>query len=806
MEQAYEKLGLFYLGKQYDPRTHKLTGELTLYESKDLTTHAVIVGMTGSGKTGLGLVLIEEALIDGLPVIAVDPKGDLTNLLLTFPDLRPQDFLPWVNPQEAAEKGKSVEDYAAEQAELWRSGLAEWHQSPERIRRLRESAEMLIYTPGSHAGLPVSLLRELSPPPASVRENPDALREKIVAIATSLMGLVGIEGDPLRSREHVFVANLVQHYWMQDKALTLPELIRAVQHPPFDQIGAFDIETFFPTRERVELSLRLNNLIASPGFQAWMEGEPLQVARLLYSPSGKPRATIFTLSHLSEAERMFFVSTLLSEIVTWVRSQPGTSSLIAMLYMDEVFGYLPPTANPPSKTPLLTLLKQARASGLGLVLATQNPVDLDYKALSNAGTWFIGRLQTERDKERLLEGLESAAATADFRRQEVDQILSGLGKRVFYLHNVHETQSTVFQTRWLLSYLRGPLLGEQIRTLMAPVKSRAASEAEQKATAIFGTAPEPAAVATVPMSPAGVPTYFVPARSGIDLTYLPHLLAYARVRYASARYGVDTVQEVCLAFPLEEGPVPVQWDRAVELRCRPGDLRSEPEPGASFTPLPAEARRRDSYPKWQRAFVQYVTQSRVLELDQFPELGLTSQPGESPEEFQTRVTRTLREKRDEAIEKVRAKYAGRIRTLEQQLLRAEQALEREMEQAKAAKIQTAVSFGTAVLGAFLGRRRVSTVSATRLGTALGRASRVRSEEMDVARAQERVAAIQEQLESLQKTLEDELSRIQAEYDLPNLRRDRVRVAPSSTGVAVELFGLGWLPFRRTAGGSLEPAF
>ncbi|MCA9086899.1 MAG: ATP-binding protein, partial [Planctomycetaceae bacterium] len=209
--------------------------------------------------------------------------------------------------------------------------------------------------------------------------------------------------------------------------------------PPFDRIGVIGLENFYPQADRFQLAMLLNNLLASPGFSSWMEGESLDIQKMLYSPDGKPRFTILSIAHLSEAERMFFVTIFLNEVVSWMRAQSGTSSLRAILYMDEVFGYFPPTANPPSKTPMLTLLKQARAFGLGVVLATQNPVDLDYKGLSNAGTWFIGRLQTERDKARVLDGLEGASAAAGhaFDRRQMEVILSGLGSRVFLLNNVH---------------------------------------------------------------------------------------------------------------------------------------------------------------------------------------------------------------------------------------------------------------------------------------------------------------------------------------------------------------------------------
>ena len=394
MIQNYEKLGAFYLGKEYDIAARTLKKDLILYDSKDLNTHAVIIGMTGSGKTGLGIGLLEEALIDNIPVIAIDPKGDLPNLLLNFPDLKPKDFQPWVNAQDALNKGLSIEKFAAKQAETWRKGLADWGQAPERIARLKAAADFTVYTPGSHAGQPVSVLKSFAPPPPAILGETDLLRECIQTTVTGILALLGIEADPISSREHILMAKILEAVWSESRSLDIAGLIHAIQTPPFERIGVMDLEMFYPAKDRFTLAMRMNNLLASPGFETWMEGDPLNIGQMLYSAQGKPRASIFTISHLSDTERMFFVSMLLNEIIGWMRTQTGTSSLRAILYMDEIFGYFPPISNPPSKTPLLTLLKQARAYGLGVVLSTQNPVDLDYKGLANTGTWFIGRLQT----------------------------------------------------------------------------------------------------------------------------------------------------------------------------------------------------------------------------------------------------------------------------------------------------------------------------------------------------------------------------------------------------------------------------
>ncbi|MEM8547906.1 MAG: DUF87 domain-containing protein, partial [Pseudomonadota bacterium] len=394
---GFEKLGAFYLGKRIDETSGEMSDELVLYDSKDLNTHAVIIGMTGSGKTGLGIGMIEEAAMDNIPVIAIDPKGDMGNLLLTFPNFRTEDFVPWVNAQAAATQGETVEQFAASQAKLWKDGIASWGQDGKRVRALRDKVDMALYTPGSTAGIPLSVLERFTAPPAALQDDQDLYRERIQATATSILALLGINADPVTSREHILIANLLDHEWQAGRDVDLAHLIGLIQRPPMTQIGVMAVDTFYPDKDRLALAMQLNNLLAAPGFEAWMQGDALDAGRLFYTPEGKPRVSVVSIAHLSDDERMFFVCMLLNELIAWMRAQPGTSTLRAVLYMDEIFGYMPPVANPPSKHLLLTLLKQARAYGLGLVLSTQNPVDLDYKGLSNTGTWMIGRLQTERD-------------------------------------------------------------------------------------------------------------------------------------------------------------------------------------------------------------------------------------------------------------------------------------------------------------------------------------------------------------------------------------------------------------------------
>src|SRR5688572_4368033 len=466
--QDFEKLGVFYLGKRYDLEAGKARDEeLVLYDSKDLVTHGVCVSMTGSGKTGLCIAILEEAAIDGIPAIVIDPKGDLANLLLTFPQLRAEDFRPWINEDDARRKGVAPDEFAAQQAQKWREGLASWGQDGQRIARLREAADFTVYTPGSTAGVPVSILKSFAAPPREMVDDVEIFRERINTTATSLLGLLGVDADPVQSREHILLSTILGHAWQQGRDLDLAALIHQIQQPPMTKVGVMDVESFFPSKDRFALAMRLNNLLAAPGFETWMSGEPLDVGAFLHTGAGKPRISIFSIAHLGDAERMFFVSMLLNQVLGWVRTQSGTTSLRAILYMDEIFGYFPPVANPPSKQPLLTLLKQARAYGLGILLATQNPVDLDYKGLANAGTWFIGRLQTDRDKQRVLDGLEGAAAAASsrFDRATMDRLLSGLGNRVFLMNNVHEDGPDIFETRWVMSYLRGPMTRAQIKQL-----------------------------------------------------------------------------------------------------------------------------------------------------------------------------------------------------------------------------------------------------------------------------------------------------------------------------------------------------
>ena len=820
----FEKLGVFYLGRPYDLGAKQFKPGLVLYDSKDLVTHAVCIGMTGSGKTGLCLALIEEALLDGIPVLLIDPKGDLANLCLTFPELRPEDFRPWVNEDDARRKGLAVDAYAAQQAELWKGGLATWGEDGARIQRLRDAADVAVYTPGSTAGLPVSIVKSFAAPPAAVRDDAELFRDRIGTTATSLLGLLGIEADPLQSREHILLAKLFEAAWREGRDLDLGALIQQIQSPPINKVGALDLEAFFPAKDRFAMATRLNNLLAAPGFDAWLEGEPLDISALLHTPEGKPRAAIFSIAHLSDAERMFFVSLLLNEMLGWVRAQSGTTSLRALLYMDEVFGFFPPVANPPSKLPLLTLLKQARAFGVGVVLATQNPVDLDYKGLANTGTWFIGRLQTDRDRARVLDGLEGAATGGDkrFDRSTMEKILGGLGSRIFLLNNVHEDGPEVFESRWVMSYLRGPLTRTQIKQLMAdrkpsappPARSAAPPTASAAPGAAGASAPAAASVSpaarvgTQPVLPPGVPQHFVPVRgrapTGAALVYQPMVLGAATVRFSDAKTGIDQSEEVLVATPVTEAAVPVSWDGATSLDIPVADLEATSGTQGDWAPLPPAAAKPKSYEGWSRDLAAWLYGQRRLELLRDPASGAVSRPSESERDFRVRIREASRTERDERVEALRKKYAPKRTALEERLRRAQQSEAREREQVSQQGVQAAISIGATILGAVLGRKTVSVGNIGRATTAARGAGRVLKEREDVARAQETVAAVQQALTALEAELQGELAALEARSEPERL--EPVAIRPKKTDVRVRLCALAWTPYWRDGAGALTPAW
>ncbi len=792
MDHAYETLGAFYLGKVVDPATGERTEELVLYDSKDLTTHGVIIGMTGSGKTGLAIGLLEEAVMDGVPVLAIDPKGDLGNLLLTFPELASADFRPWINEDTARQKGLDGDAFAAQQAELWRKGLAESGQDGGRIGRLREKAEFTVYTPGSSAGTPVSVLGSFTAPPPDQVADADAFRDRISSTVTGLLGLLGIEADPIQSREHILLSSILADAWQHGTSLDLGGLIAAIQKPPFSRLGVMELESVYPAKDRFGFAMQLNGLLASPGFQAWMEGEPLDVGAMLYTASGKPRVSILSIAHLSDAERMFFVTMLLSAVVAWMRTQSGTTSLRALVYMDEVFGFFPPVANPPSKGPMLTLLKQARAYGVGVVLATQNPVDLDYKGLGNTGTWFVGRLQTDRDKARVLEALDGAmAGSTPIPRAQLDQMISGLDKRVFLMHNVHDNAPTLLATRWVMSYLAGPLTLNQLRTLstsQAPGSPAAATPVAIPTRAV----PPSTSSAARPMLPPEVTQLFArPLRPTEEMVYRPAFLAVVEATYSSASLKVDETRSLQIVVPLMDGPIPFSVDRAAVADLPVDLLESEPRGRAGFEPLPAEASQPRNYDSWGKDVARWIKSELPLTLFKSAQFREVSRPGESERDFRIRLASLGREARDAEAVKLRKKYGPKLETLQERLRRAEQAVEKRKGQSQQAMLSTGVAALGGLLGALLGGGRGRS-QLGRAGTAVRGAGRVARSRQEIAHADETVEAVQAQIGELEGELREELRRVESGNASEEVLEE-VQVRANLNAISVRLSALVWLP-------------
>ena len=795
---AIEGLGVFYLGQKVDADRGTPTGEPVLVDAKRFTTHAVCVGMTGSGKTGLLIGLIEEAAIDGIPTLVIDPKGDLANVLLSFPDLAPTDFLPWLEPEAAKREGISLEELADRTAKKWADGLAASGQSGERIRRLHEAAEMAVYTPGSRTGRPLAMLGSLDAPPAAILDDPEARRERIESLVSAILALVGIEGEPGRSREHVLLSTILDNLWKSGQKVDFGTLVRAVPAPPIERVGFLDLENFFPAGDRFALASRLNTVAAAPGFEAWIEGEPLDLSRLLWTPEGKPRVAVVSIAHLADAQRMAFVTLLAGAAVSWMRSQGGTSSLRALFLMDEVFGYLPPTANPPSKTPLLTLMKQARAYGLGVVLATQNPVDLDYKGLSNAGLWFLGRLQTARDKARVLDGLEGAAQASggSFDRGRLDRMLSGLEQRRFLMHSVHGDEETLFQTRWTMAYLRGPLLRDEIKRLTAA----SPAPASNVAAATPATMPSSAAASWPdggprPILPPGIREAFLAPKEAVPLEasvrYEPAIIGRARVRYAKASAGIEVDREVVCLAPAGDSLGESAWESAEQFSESP---QAEPAPRTgSFAPLPSSLTNPRSYATLATSLKSHLGRTSKLTCWSAPAIGAVSRPGESEGDFRVRIAQRVKEWRDGQIDKVRDKHAAKLAALADRIDRARQKVEKEKAEAQNKSMQTYVSIGTAVIGALFGRKKISATTIGRAATSMRSASRATRQQADVAHAEESLTTLEERRQQLEEDVELELDRIRLEASPDSVALEEIDVPARKTDIAVDEVVLAWVP-------------
>jgi len=807
--------------------------------------------MTGSGKTGLCITLLEEAALAGIPAIIIDPKGDLTNLLLHFPDLAPQDFQPWIDSDLARRLKKTPEQVAAETAETWRKGLDDWNIDSERLLALKNAAQFGIFTPGSNSGLPVSVLSSLAVPNLSWEDNREVLRERISGTVTALLGLVGYDDiDPIRSREHILLSNIFEDSWSRNKDVMLNELVVQVQNPPFDKLGAFPLDSFFPAKDRMSLAMVLNNILASPAFETWRDGQPMDVASMLFTEDGHPRHSIFYLAHLSDTERMFFVTLLLSAIETWMRMQKGATSLRALLYMDEIFGYLPPQHNPSSKQPLLRMLKQARAFGLGLLLATQNPVDVDYKALSNAGTWFIGKLQTEQDKDRLLDGLESAAGGIP--RADFDKLISTLGKRVFILHNIHAKQPELFQTRWTMNYLAGPLARTQLRDLNQLAKADTAPQTQGKPVSASQTvssseSDSPSFVAsptvsdqpsvvkrqastvnkkldsasqTKPPIPNGIDEYFlpltyslpeafhaaqktIPAEALIDaVVYRPSLVASAKVRVLDRKLGVDSeIARAAIVSTLEKRGS-VRWEDFDFSGHALEKIETTPTPSAKFGMIDAPLNDPKLMAALQKDFADWVFRISSVKARANEALKVYAGPDISRAEFMRACADTASQLRDKEIAKQSGQFDRQIKSLRDKLAREERELDMDQTELSQRKWE---EFGTHVENIFgggrSGRRRISSSLTKRRQTAQAKA--------DVDESVDAITQYKQQIADLEKQRTELIDQLNDKWgDLVNDITE-VTVSPKKTDVFIDLFGVAWMPYYSVnAGGVLLdlPAF
>ena len=829
MTLPQERLGSFYLGNEYDLKSNSRLDIPVHYDARDLTTHAICVGMTGSGKTGLCIGLLEEAALDKVPTIMIDPKGDITNLLLQFPELTPEDFKPWINTDDARRKDMSVDAYAAATAEKWKTGLADWGIGTERIRSLRDSTDYTIYTPGSDAGVPVSILGSLAAPGLDFESNREVIGERISGTISALLGLAGLKADPARSREAILLAGIFEHFWSQGQDMDLAKLILSIQEPPMRQVGVFDVDTFFPPKERFDLSMAFNNLMASPGFKGWLQGESLDIDNMLFTADGKPRHSIFYLAHLSDSERMFFVTLLLENMLTWIRTQPGTTSLRALLYFDEVFGFLPPVSEPPSKRPLMTMLKQARAFGLGCVLVTQNPVDIDYKGLTNAGTWFIGKLQAERDKDRVLEGLKNAISQAGGNSESIDydRLISQLGSRVFLLHNVHEDRPVVFHTRWAMSYLRGPLTRPQIKRLMEEKKSSAGTLRDTPALVPQQPAAQPAQTADTPeketpegylsqkpsLEPSVVQHFLplqvsrqealklleeesgsVPDLSGTRLLYRPALLGLADVHFIDKHRDFKERSEKKLFLRLPDAPMTPEWKDAEELTVSEKQLRRTPEKpenvhGIFFAPVQEtvnSSKKIKFFSKQLNDWLYYNERRNVAVHD---ELKLFQRSDEPLRDFTIRLQQAAREKRDEETDALENRFEKQIERLKKKLRREKRELAEDEMEHKNRKQQELLSIGETVLGFFMGRR-----STSRIGTALNKRRMTAKAKADIEESYEEIEELRDEIEELEEKLKAGVEEISNKWENIQDTLGKKELAPRRTDVTIHSVSLCWLPF------------
>lgn len=798
---VFEKMDLFYLGRELDPDSGATLSIPLLYKNKYLTTHAAIIGMTGSGKTGLGIGLLEEAALDRLPAIVIDPKGDMGNLLLTFPELQPDDFEPWIDATRAEQKGMTVEELAADTAETWEKGIASWEQDKSRIARLRENVDLALYTPGSSSGRPVSVLDSLDAPGENVLEDDDTVASLVNSSVSSILGLLGIQADPLKSREHILLSSILLHHWREQKNVDLEILISSVVNPSFDRIGVFPLESFYPQAKRMDLAMQLNNIIASPSFSGWTQGEPLNIEDLLYTSTGKPRVSIFSIAHLNDSERMFFVTMLLGRLIGWMRQQEGSSGLRCLLYMDEIFGYFPPSANPPSKKPMLLLLKQARAYGLGVILATQNPVDLDYKGLANIGTWFVGRLQTKQDQNRVMTGI--AGSSAKLESERIRQLLANMRGRTFLMHSTHLDEPVLFETRWVLSYLKGPISLSEVSRLISGRTDDDDKVQSGTSTADIAAPTAGKYSASPPLLPDTIEQGFVPPPLPMEeVKYVPWLAGSAAVRFYNQSRGIDQVEQTSLRIPLDKTYMGYDWGEAVLNPVDHKDIVSRASLRAQYLKLPPDFSTLKNLNEPTKSLSDYLYHSKRLLLLRVPALNIESKPGEPESQFQGRIADLLREKKETELRKLEEKFKSKQQVLQHRLEKAMDKIEKEKGDVKAKGVDTALSFGIAVFGALFGRKALSVSTASRSAQGVRSAGRLMKEKEDVRRAEEELERMKADLTVLAEQFQEKATEVTEKYALGNYPAETFPIKPRRTDIFDVVVYVQWEPVLEFSG--VEP--
>ncbi len=766
----YESLKLFYIGKQKDNNSYVPL----VYQNKDLLTHAAIIGMTGSGKTGLGITILEEAAIDNIPSIIIDPKGDMTNLLLTFPNLQTSDFEPWIEEQEAINSGKTIQEFAQSRAELWKKGLEQDFQDISRIEKLKNSADYTIYTPGSDAGVQVSILSSFKAPSKEVLEDNELLVSLINSTVSSILALIEEKADS-SSKESILLSSIFLNAFKEQKDLSLEELISLIVTPPFSKIGVFALETFFAQNDRLKLALKLNGIIANPAFSTWIEGEALDISKMLYDENGKAKVSIFSIAHLNDAQRMFFVTILLNQMVAWMRRQEGTTSLKALLYMDEIFGYFPPSSNPPSKQPMLTLLKQARSFGIGIVLSTQNPVDIDYKGLSNIGTWFIGRLQTKQDIDKVIDGL--SGANQGINKAQIASLLSNLEKRNFVLNNVNDDGIKVFETRWALSYLKGPIPKDGIKKLMSEKKSLNNKEKISVNTSetkidISKSIPKPILISNIG-------ELYLYSSQNSNYYMQPYLICSGSVRFVNTSMQIDIEKNLKYKFYLDEKMEEVNFDEKEEF----SDLKFETKEKANtnYYELPKFIQNERDLKQIEKDFSDYLYRNSKLTLYKIDSLKLSSKQEENLEDFKIRVQDRLNEKIDLEIEKLKNKYEKENSDFETKISKLYDKLDKEKREATASTTDTILDIGTSILGAFFGKSNAAS-SLGKIASGAKGANKILKEREDVKIVENEIAVLQEQKASLLNILETEVSKIKEENSILKFQIEEFYINPKRTDI------------------------